>query len=163
MKTEIDTRAPRRLATLLFAALLLAPAGASGAPPESVQSQGQWWNTVAEEETPSSHYDSILYQDLGPILRELETASNRVQVEVVGQSAQGRNLFLAIVSAPETLGRLGRNQALRSLNVPTQLVIYPGQYHGLGKPSYVQDRIERMIDWYGRYLGEENQRLTRAN
>ncbi len=43
-------------------------------------------------------------------------------------------------------------QALRSLNVPTQLVIYPGEYHGLSKPSYIQDRLERMIDWFGRYL-----------
>jgi len=43
-------------------------------------------------------------------------------------------------------------QALRSLDVPTQLVIYPGQYHGLSKPSYVQDRLERMIEWYGKYL-----------
>jgi dipeptidyl aminopeptidase/acylaminoacyl peptidase len=47
-------------------------------------------------------------------------------------------------------------QALRSLHVPTQLVIYPGQYHGLSKPSYIQDRLERMIDWYGRYMGLEN-------
>ena len=46
-------------------------------------------------------------------------------------------------------------QALRSLNIPTQLVIYPGQYHGLSKPSYVQDRLERMIDWYGRYLSDD--------
>lgn len=46
-------------------------------------------------------------------------------------------------------------QALRSLNVPTQLVIYPDQFHGLKKPSYIQDRLERMIDWYGRYLGEK--------
>ncbi len=44
-------------------------------------------------------------------------------------------------------------QALRTLNVPTQLVIYPGQNHGLSKPSYIQDRLERMLDWYGRYLG----------
>ena len=44
-------------------------------------------------------------------------------------------------------------QALRSLEVPTQLVIYPGEYHGLSKPSNIQDRLERMIDWYGRYLG----------
>ena len=43
-------------------------------------------------------------------------------------------------------------QALRSLNVPTQLVIYPGQYHGLDKPSYIEDRLDRMIEWYGRYL-----------
>lgn len=44
-------------------------------------------------------------------------------------------------------------QALRSLEVPTQLVIYPGQNHGLSKPSYIQDRLERMLEWYGRYLG----------
>ena len=31
-------------------------------------------------------------------------------------------------------------QALRSLGVPTELVIYPGQFHGLRKPSYLLDR-----------------------
>lgn len=44
-------------------------------------------------------------------------------------------------------------QALRSLNVPTQLVIYPDQFHGLTKPSYIEDRLDRMIDWYARYMG----------
>jgi dipeptidyl aminopeptidase/acylaminoacyl peptidase len=44
-------------------------------------------------------------------------------------------------------------QALRSLGIPTQLVIYPGQFHGLAKPSYLQDRLERMFEWYGKYLG----------
>ena len=43
-------------------------------------------------------------------------------------------------------------QALRSLGVPTRLVIYPGQFHGLSKPSYILDRLERMIEWYGKYL-----------
>lgn len=47
-------------------------------------------------------------------------------------------------------------QALRSLHVPTKLIIYPGQYHGLSKPSYKQDRLERMIDWYGHYLKAES-------
>ncbi len=42
--------------------------------------------------------------------------------------------------------------ALRSLNVPTELIIYPGQYHGLSVPSYQQDRAERMIAWYDKYL-----------
>jgi len=46
-------------------------------------------------------------------------------------------------------------QALRSLDVPTQLVIYPGENHGLSKPSYIQDRLERMIDWYTRYIDPE--------
>jgi dipeptidyl aminopeptidase/acylaminoacyl peptidase len=43
-------------------------------------------------------------------------------------------------------------QALRSLGVDTQLIIYPGQYHGLSKPSYLRDRMQRYVDWYGKYL-----------
>jgi dipeptidyl aminopeptidase/acylaminoacyl peptidase len=42
--------------------------------------------------------------------------------------------------------------ALRSLGVPTELVIYPGQYHGLSLPSYVEDRVVRMIAWYDVHL-----------
>jgi dipeptidyl aminopeptidase/acylaminoacyl peptidase len=43
-------------------------------------------------------------------------------------------------------------QALRSLNVPTQLVVYPGQHHEPTLPSYVRDRMQRNLDWYGRFL-----------
>ena len=34
-------------------------------------------------------------------------------------------------------------QALRSLGIDTQLVIYPGQYHSLTTPSYQRDRLDR--------------------
>ncbi|MGC3948443.1 MAG: S9 family peptidase [Chryseolinea sp.] len=44
-------------------------------------------------------------------------------------------------------------QALRSMGVPTQLIIYPGQHHGLNVPSYLKDRWERYLKWYGTYLG----------
>ncbi|HEX8077718.1 MAG TPA: S9 family peptidase [Chthoniobacterales bacterium] len=43
-------------------------------------------------------------------------------------------------------------QALRSQGVPTELVIYPGQNHGLKKPSYIIDRYKRYLDWYGKYM-----------
>ena len=43
-------------------------------------------------------------------------------------------------------------QALRSQNVPTQLVIYPGQFHGLSMPSYNRDRFERYLQWFDKYL-----------
>ncbi len=43
-------------------------------------------------------------------------------------------------------------QALRSLGVETQLVIYPGQHHGINKPSYRRDRLERYLAWYDKYL-----------
>ncbi len=43
-------------------------------------------------------------------------------------------------------------QALRSLGVETQLVIYPGQHHGINKPSYRRDRLERYLAWYDKHL-----------
>ncbi len=43
-------------------------------------------------------------------------------------------------------------QALRSMGVDTELVVYPGQYHGITTPSYVRDRLQRYRDWYNKYL-----------
>jgi dipeptidyl aminopeptidase/acylaminoacyl peptidase len=43
-------------------------------------------------------------------------------------------------------------QALRSMNVDTQLIVYPGQFHGLTVPSYRRDVLQRYIDWYDRHL-----------
>ena len=39
-------------------------------------------------------------------------------------------------------------QALKSLGVDTQLVIYPGQFHGLTIPSYERDRLQRYLNWF---------------
>jgi dipeptidyl aminopeptidase/acylaminoacyl peptidase len=44
-------------------------------------------------------------------------------------------------------------QALRSRDVPTQFVIYPGEHHAMVVPSYLRDRMERALGWYGKYLG----------
>jgi len=43
-------------------------------------------------------------------------------------------------------------QALKSLGVDTQLVIYPGQFHGITTPTYKIDRLQRYVDWYDKYL-----------
>ncbi|HET9013567.1 MAG TPA: prolyl oligopeptidase family serine peptidase, partial [Gemmatimonadaceae bacterium] len=43
-------------------------------------------------------------------------------------------------------------QALRSLGVETQLVIYPNQFHGITIPSYRVDRLRRYVGWYDRFL-----------
>jgi dipeptidyl aminopeptidase/acylaminoacyl peptidase len=43
-------------------------------------------------------------------------------------------------------------QALRRLGVPTQLVVYPGEYHGLTRPSFLRDRLERRVAWFDRYV-----------
>jgi dipeptidyl aminopeptidase/acylaminoacyl peptidase len=43
-------------------------------------------------------------------------------------------------------------QALKSLGVESQLVIYPDQHHGLTVPSYQRDRLTRWVGWYDRFL-----------
>ncbi len=43
-------------------------------------------------------------------------------------------------------------QALRSLGVETKLVIYPNEFHGITRPSYVRDRMERWVAWYDKFV-----------
>ena len=43
-------------------------------------------------------------------------------------------------------------QALRTLGVPTELVIYPEQFHLFTRPSYIHDRLERYVAWFRKYL-----------
>ena len=43
-------------------------------------------------------------------------------------------------------------QALRSLGVDTQLIIYPNENHGITRPSYIRDRYERYLAWYDKYV-----------
>lgn len=50
------------------------------------------------------------------------------------------------------LGAEQMYQALRSRQLPTQLVIYPGENHQLTVPSYLRDRLARNLTWYDQYL-----------
>ncbi len=43
-------------------------------------------------------------------------------------------------------------EALRTLGVPTQLIVYPGQFHEIERPSYLKDRAQRYLDWFDHYL-----------
>ncbi len=42
--------------------------------------------------------------------------------------------------------------ALKALNVPTELVVYPNEGHGFVDPEHQKDVIERTIGWFGEYL-----------
>ena len=53
-------------------------------------------------------------------------------------------------------------QALRTLGVPTQLIIYPDQNHELSRPSFLKDRYDRTAEWFGRYL-QPNGKAGKAN
>ncbi len=111
--------------------LLLAFAGvASAAQPATV---GNWWDVTPEVEVPSPFYDSILYSEIAPRLRQIEMTSNRVKVEVIGQSAGGRNLFLVTISDPQAQGRLGQYQAIRQAMIRD--------------PEHAQELIDRFGDF----------------
>jgi dipeptidyl aminopeptidase/acylaminoacyl peptidase len=48
-------------------------------------------------------------------------------------------------------------EALRSLGRDTRLIIYPDQHHGISRPSYQRDRLERYLAWYGKYVKQVDQ------
>ena len=43
-------------------------------------------------------------------------------------------------------------QALKSIGVPTRLIIYPEQFHSFTRASFTYDKRQRYLDWYDRYL-----------
>jgi dipeptidyl aminopeptidase/acylaminoacyl peptidase len=47
-------------------------------------------------------------------------------------------------------------QALKSLGRTTELVVYPGEYHGFTTPSHLKDRLERNLAWYAHYVKGES-------
>ena len=110
---SLNKKLPHFFFFALCFVFIFLPANTIAKKTTSSPSQGNWWNVIPEEENPSPYYDSILYSEIAPKLREIEKNSNRVKVDVIGQSAGGRNLFLVTLSAPEAMGRLGQYQAIR--------------------------------------------------
>lgn len=43
-------------------------------------------------------------------------------------------------------------QAFKSVGIPTQLIIYPNQHHGITVPSYLVHRYNSHINWFKTYL-----------
>ena len=41
---------------------------------------------------------------------------------------------------------------MKRLGRETQLVVYPDEHHGIRRPSFVRDRLERWLAWFDRYL-----------
>jgi hypothetical protein len=81
--------------------------------PASGQQTGPW------NPPPETNVDLppglIPFHEIGPRLREIDRASNRVKVEVLGSSVEGRSLYFVTVSDPSSFGRIGKYAALRDL------------------------------------------------
>ena len=50
------------------------------------------------------------------------------------------------------LGSEQMYQAMRRLGIETQLVVYPGEFHGIQRPSFKRDRLERYLGWFDRHV-----------
>jgi len=46
-------------------------------------------------------------------------------------------------------------QSMKRLGRTTMLVVYPGEHHGIAKPSYLKDRFERYLGWFGQHVKGE--------
>jgi dipeptidyl aminopeptidase/acylaminoacyl peptidase len=43
-------------------------------------------------------------------------------------------------------------QAFKSTGTPTRLIVYPGQFHGITRPSYRRHRMEQWVAWFDKYV-----------
>ncbi|HWA91839.1 MAG TPA: S9 family peptidase [Rhizomicrobium sp.] len=43
-------------------------------------------------------------------------------------------------------------QAVKSQGIESQLIVYPGQFHGLTQPSDLKDRLARDVAWFDKHL-----------
>jgi dipeptidyl aminopeptidase/acylaminoacyl peptidase len=46
-------------------------------------------------------------------------------------------------------------QAMKQLGRETLLVVYPDAHHGIRRPTYQKDLLERFVDWFDRYVKGE--------
>jgi dipeptidyl aminopeptidase/acylaminoacyl peptidase len=43
-------------------------------------------------------------------------------------------------------------QGLKSIGTTTRLIIYPGQFHGITRPSYRRHRLEQWVGWFDTHV-----------
>jgi len=100
----------------------------------------RWW----EDELGLPWENPELYEELSPLNRftEIRTPLLLVSGEEDRRIPVGQSEMLYI--------------RLKRTGVPTGLIVYPGQSHGIGRPSYQIDRFERYRAWLARHvLGDE--------
>lgn len=104
----------------------------------------------------TDHYVLAYEQEMGKPWENLEGWMNISYPFFQSQKIITPTLFMVgeeDVNVP-TLASEQMYQALKSRGLDTRLVIYPGQAHGIRRPSYQIDRAKRWIGWFDKYLGK---------
>ena len=99
----------------------------------------RWW--VQELGLPWR--DRQIYEDLSPFNR---VESIVTPVLIVGGE---KDWNVPIVNSEQLY------MALKHLGKTTELVVYPGEYHGFSTPSYNKDVFERFLAWFAKYVKSE--------
>jgi dipeptidyl aminopeptidase/acylaminoacyl peptidase len=51
-------------------------------------------------------------------------------------------------------------EALQTLHVPSALIVYPQEFHGFTRPTYIRDRYQYWFNWYDKWVLGKNVKLT---
>ena len=92
--------------------------------------------------------------EIGPPWKSLDTWLKISYPFFKGDKIKTPTLFVggqADFNVP-TIGGEQMYTVLRTQGVPTELVIYPEQFHIFTRPSYVVDRMHRYLTWWDKYL-----------
>jgi dipeptidyl aminopeptidase/acylaminoacyl peptidase len=98
----------------------------------------RWWES--ELGVPWKEENRILWEKLSPF-NSVENVTTPTLI-VGGE----KDWNVPIINSEQLY------QALKRLGHTTQLVVYPGEFHGIDTPSYIKDLYERYLDWYSKYV-----------
>ena len=104
----------RKTVSGLLAVSLLATAPWSSVVAESPRIT--YVNALEEQEGSkfnSENYDFTMFSNIAPKLQEIIESSNRVKLEVTGESADGHPMYVVTITDPKSGGEFGKNKALR--------------------------------------------------
>jgi dipeptidyl aminopeptidase/acylaminoacyl peptidase len=99
----------------------------------------RWW--VTELGLPWEEKGREIYEKMSPLNR----VANVVTPTLILGGKEDWNV--PIINSEQLF------LALELQGVPTELIVYPDEFHGIDTPSHIEDLYGRYLDWFARYLG----------
>ena len=102
----------KRLSLLLVLTVLAALAAAPAAGAQT----DDWWDVPVDPDDAAIPLGLHAYHEIAPTLHAIDEASDRVTVEVSGESADGRDLYRVIIADPDSADAIARWEEYRTLS-----------------------------------------------